>query len=95
MHQSKRKQSGGVITILIVGLLLAVAAGLYIQLIMHPDDATPAVTEAAEPPASVRVVEGRPSDIPDDPATTAETEQPLPEDQMAMIMETFAPEAAN
>jgi hypothetical protein len=95
MQQSQRGQAGGVITILVVGLLLAVAGGLYLQLIMHPDAAQPAVTDAVEPPASVRIVEGSPSEAPDDTATSVITEKPLPEDQMATIMRTFAPETTN
>lgn len=95
MQKSQRRQAGGIITILVVGLLLAVAAGLYIQLIMHPNEPSTAVTDAPETPASVRIVEGSASANSVDTGPVAETEKPLPEDQMAMIMQTFAPEAEN
>ena len=89
MQRPTRSQSGGIATSLVVALLLAVAAGLYLQLILQGDDQERAV-RISESTVSVPVLEGDETAIPEPPV--ANTARPLPEEQMAMIMRVFAPE---
>ena len=72
---------------LVVVLLLAVAIGLYLRIVMVDDKGG---NGESAPRASVRVVE---SGAPLTSSTDAvEQPQELPEDQMALIKRTFAPE---
>jgi hypothetical protein len=77
---------------LVVALLFAVVAGLYLQLVTNKENSPGAPAEVSQSAASVLVLEG------DEPAPQIEGSngpaQPLPEDQMAMIMRVFAPEGA-
>ena len=87
---------GGFFSKLIVVLLLAVAVGLYLRIVMVDSGTTSA---QPAPQASVQVVEGSPADS----ATASGTEQasastdvqPLPDDQMKLIKQVFAPELLN
>lgn len=92
MRSAARSQTGGIATILVVALLFAVVAGLYLQLVMNKKPSPGPLAEVAESSASVQVLEG------DEPAPPSDglrgSAQPLPEDQMAMIMRVFAPEGA-
>mgnify|MGYP001550142741 CR=1 FL=1 len=88
MQWPTRSQSGGIVTILVVALLLAVAAGLYLQLILQGGDQEQAV-RLSESTVSVQVLEGGEPASPEPPV--ADT-TPLPDEQMAMIMRVFAPE---
>lgn len=82
-----RNNAGGIISTLIVVLLLAVTVWLYLQIVMVDSNATVASEgDDSTPQASVQVLEG------DEPQTSATTPAPLPEDQMAVIKQLFAPE---
>lgn len=92
MNTAARPQAGGIATTLVVALFLAVAIGLYLQIVMN-DDAPPVdPVQVSESTASVQVLEGDESG----PAgATSTAAQPLPDDQMATIRRVFAPETTN
>ena len=71
---------------LLIIVLLAATIGLYLKIVMIDD---PATVVGKPPQASVQVVE-----VPAPAATSASPAAPkaLPEDQMQLIREVFAPE---
>ena len=81
-----QKSRGGIASILIVVLLLAVTVGLYLQIVMFDRPASPPSVGLA-PQASMQVLEG-------DEMPTAPAAEPLPADQMQVIIQVFAPETA-
>ena len=75
---------GGIFSKLIVVALLALTIALYLRIVMVDTG-----SQADEPPvaqASVRVLEG------DEPAPASQSMEILPQDQMEVIMQVFAPE---
>ena len=81
-----RKSDGGIASILIVVLLLAVTVGLYLQIVLFdPPSSSPSV--GLVPQASMQVLEG-------DEVPVAPVGEPLPAEQMQIIMQVFAPETA-
>jgi hypothetical protein len=81
-----RASGGAFLSNLVIVLLLAVAVGLYLQIVMvehGADDGAPV------PTASVRVVEQAAGDtVP----SAAPPLQPLPDEQVRLIKQVFAPE---
>lgn len=92
MQRPTCSQSGGIATILIVALLMAVATGLYLQLIMQGGDQEEA-GQLSESTVSVQVLEGDEPALPEPPV--ADSARPLPDEQMTVIMRVFAPEIAD
>ena len=83
-----RNNAGGIISTLVIILLLAVTVWLYLQIVMvQPSPTTVSAGEDGAPQASVQVLEG-------DEAAAITTPTPLPEDQMALLRQVFAPENA-
>ena len=76
---------GGLFSKLVVVALLAVTVALYLRIVMV-DETAPQANEPSVAQASVRVLEG------DEPAAAAQPLEILPEEQMAVIMQVFAPE---
>ncbi len=76
---------GGMLSKLVVVLLLAVTIGLYLRIVMVEG---PATQGQAAPQASVQVTEGYATS----PQANAVVLQDLPEDQMQLIIQVFAPE---
>jgi hypothetical protein len=77
---------GALFSNLVITLLLALTVGLYLQIVMVEHDANEG---APVPTASVRIVEQTAADA------LQPTEQglvPLPEDQLRLIKQVFAPE---
>jgi hypothetical protein len=90
MKRQYSKAGGRIVSALTVVILLAVAAGLYLQIVLQ-EKPIPRIDTLPEQ-ASVQVLEG------DETAAAAPrapsiAEQPLPSDQMAVILQVFAPEA--
>ena len=81
-----QKSQGEIASILIVVLLLAVTVGLYLQIVIFDRPTAPSSVGLA-PQASMQVLEG-------DEVPTAPTAEPLPADQMQVIIQVFAPETA-
>jgi hypothetical protein len=79
-----RKTDGGIASILIVVLLLAVTVGLYLQIVLF-DQPSSSPSVGLVPQASVQVLEG-------DEVPTLPAGEPLPADQMQVIIQVFAPE---
>ncbi|MCB1775709.1 MAG: hypothetical protein KDI88_19005 [Gammaproteobacteria bacterium] len=77
-----RASGGAIFANLVIVLLLAVAVGLYLQLVMVQPGATDTTPVAA---ASVRVVEQAID-------SGGQGLVPLPEDQVRLIKQVFAPE---
>jgi len=77
---------GGMLSKLAIVLLLAVTIGLYLRIVMVEGPATQ--SRAAAPQASVQVTEGYAAS----PQANAAVLQDLPEDQMQLIIQVFAPE---
>lgn len=84
-HRQIQKSAGGIASTLIVVLLLAVAVGLYLQIVMLDPPTLP--SGGLAPQASVQILEG--DEVPTIPPT-----EPLPADQMDLIRQVFAPETA-
>ena len=80
----QQKKGGGLLSKLIIVVLLAVAIGLYLQIVMI--DGERLADQTSKPQISVPIVEG------DEPTETAQTLEALPEDQQALIIQVFAPE---
>ena len=83
-----QKTGSGLFSKLIVAALLALAIGLYLQIVMK--DGERYAEEQPAPQASVRIVE--------DNTQTDSAQQSLkalPEEQQAVIMRVFAPELLN
>ena len=77
---------------LVVVALLAVAIGLYLQIvILQPQTGG----EAAAPQAEVQPVGAETATVPTAEAAPAQEPQDLPEDQMNIIRRVFAPEMGN
>ena len=85
MAFTRQKSAGKILSTLVVALLLAVAAGLYLQILLV-DRPIPAQGPPV-PTASIRVVEG------DQSRSAAPPDEPLPSDQMDLIRKVFAPES--
>lgn len=81
----------GWISKLLVVLLLATAIGLYLQIVMVDHRAT---EDGPPRQASVRVIEAGPSE-PGAAAPAGSGVKELPEDQMDLIRQVFAPEMDN
>lgn len=92
MRRQMRSQSGGIATILVVAVLLAVVAGLYLQLVMKESPPKTAMQTSGSA-VSVQVLEGDEPAL-SEPAVT-DVAKPLPDDQMAMILRVFAPETGD
>jgi hypothetical protein len=91
MKRQSSKAEGRIVSALTVVILLAVAAGLYLQIVLQ-EKPIPRIDTLPEQ-ASVQVLEGdEPAATPPPAASVAD--QPLPSDQMAVILQVFAPEAA-
>jgi hypothetical protein len=91
MKRQSSKAEGRIVSALTVVILLAVAAGLYLQIVLQ-EKPIPRIDTLPEQ-ASVQVLEG------DEIATAAPpapaiADEPLPSDQMDIILQVFAPEAA-
>ena len=84
-YRQFQKSAGGIFSTLVVVLLLAVTVGLYLQIVML-DPATPP-SGGLVPQASVQVLEG-------DELPTMPSPEPLPADQMDLILQVFAPAEA-
>ena len=80
-----QKSTGGIVSTLVVVLLLAVAVGLYLQIILVDPPTLPSA--GLVPQASVQVLEG--DELPAIPSPA-----PLPADQMDLILQVFAPDMA-
>ncbi len=80
----QQKTGGGLFSKLVVVVLLAVAIGLYLQIVMM--DGERQANRNPAPQVSVPIVES------DAPAEPQQVPRPLPEDQQALIMRVFAPE---
>jgi hypothetical protein len=87
MPFAKQKSAGKIASTLVIALLLAVAAGLYLQIIMVDRPMTQ--PEQPIPAASIRVLEA------DSSGSAASSRQPLPGDQMDLILRVFAPESTS
>lgn len=81
-----RKTDGGIVSILIVVVLLAVTLGLYLQIVLFDQSSSPP-NVGLLPQASMQVLEG-------DEVLVAPVGAPLPADQMQVIIQVFAPETA-
>lgn len=81
-----RKTDGGIVSILIVVLLLAVTLGLYLQIVLF-DQSSSSPSVGLVPQASMQVLEG-------DEVPVAPVGEPLPAEQMQVIIQVFAPETA-
>lgn len=88
MAFTKQKADGRITSTLVVAILLAVAAGLYLQIILI-DRPTTTDGEQSLPRASIQVLEGR------EDRSAAPESTPLPSDQMDLILRVFAPENAS
>lgn len=84
-YRQIQKSAGGIASTLIVVLLLAVTVGLYLQIVVMDPPTSP--SGGLAPQASVQVLEG--DEVPAIPST-----EPLPADQMDLILRVFAPETA-
>jgi hypothetical protein len=73
---------------LVIVVLLAVTLGLYLKIVILDE---PQVQAESIPQASVQVVEGAGTGAP--PSTAAA--KALPDDQMQLIKQVFAPELLN
>jgi hypothetical protein len=81
-----RASGGAFFSNLVIVLLLALAVGLYLQIVMVEHGAG---DTAPVPMASVRIVEQTAGDTPQSAATAL---KPLPEEQLRLIKQVFAPE---
>lgn len=77
---------GGLFSKLVVAVLLAVTVALYLRIVMVDSAASPS---APGPQASVQVLEGNEAASAPMSALIA-----LPDDQMQLIMQVFAPKTA-
>lgn len=89
MKFQSSRASGRIVSALTVILLLAVAAGLYLQIILQ-EKPIPRIDTVEAPTASVQVLEGGEAPV----ISAAESQRSLPEAQMAVILQVFAPEQA-
>ena len=80
----QQKTGGGFFSKLIIVVLLAVAIGLYLQIVMMDGERQASQNPASQ--VSVPIVES------DAPAPLKQVFKPLPEEQQALIMQVFAPE---
>jgi len=88
MKRQSSKAEGRIVSALTVVILLAVAAGLYLQIIFQ-EKPIPRIDTVPQQ-ASVQVLEG------DETAVAPQVQDaPLPNDQMAVILQVFAPETAD
>ena len=88
MSNYPSRTRGRIFSALTVIILLAVAGGLYMQIVMK-EKPIPRIDTLNVPTASVQVLEG--SDVPE---VAAPAPQPLPDDQMGVVLQVFAPERA-
>ena len=87
MAKAQHKASGGgLFSKLVILVLLGVTLGLYLKIVVIDEQG---VTSGSLPQASVQVVEGT-GDAAPSPALKT-----IPEDQMALIQQVFAPETSN
>ena len=81
---AQQKTGGGFFSKLVIVVLLAVAIGLYLQIVMM--DGERQASQNSAPQVSVPIVES------DAPTPLKQVFKPLPEEQQALIMRVFAPE---
>jgi hypothetical protein len=86
MTTAQQDASGvGMFSKLVIVLLLAVTVGLYLRIVVIDSASN---QSQPMPRASVQVIEGNVASVP----VAAVTPQPVPEDQMQLIRQVFAPE---
>ena len=89
MTTAQQKASGGgLISNLVILVLLAATVGLYLMIVMDDDQGQ---YSQPMPQASIQVVEEQVSSVP----AGAQTPEDLPDDQMQLIKQVFAPELLN